>query len=135
MPVPLILTLIAAVTLPRFLPRRDEQSRPSEMSAPSSFRSFEQTTGMASFGKRSDGIMETSFGSCGLRLVCTRRKQVRQGAHLLALRAQEARSSFRNFVIAPPAGASHSSRRVRREFVRQISPAAAVARIPSSDTS
>ncbi len=117
MPVPLLLTLLAAVTLPRFVPRRNEQSRLPETISPSSFRSFDPTTGLASFGNRSDGIVGSSFGSFGLGVVCTRRQQVQQRAHLLALRAQKARSSFGNSPATSPA-ASHVVSTGAAEFVR-----------------
>ncbi len=96
MPVPLILTLIAAVTMSRFALRRDEHSRPSEMSTPRSFRSFDQTTGMASFGNRSDGIVVTSFSSFNETTGQTGATERTDGA---------AGCSFGNFATAPPAGA------------------------------
>ncbi len=70
MPVQLVLTLIAAVTPLRVVLRHDEPNRPPQTEAPSSFRSFDQTIGIALLGNRTDGIARTSFGNFDIARRC-----------------------------------------------------------------
>ncbi len=133
MPVPRILTLLVAVTLPRFLLQRDEQSRPSEISAPSSFRSLDETTGTASIGHRSDGIVGTSFGRFNDTTGQTGPAEHTDGAAgssfgsfvvpAFGLRRSGAggppalrKTSFGNFTLAPPSRAAQS-RKITREAI------------------